>query len=123
MSGKSRTIARRSNPESAIHKVVCQHLRARGVRGLLWWHTPNGGARDVITATNMKRLGTLAGVSDLLLLHEGRLFALELKAPRGRATEAQVAFQQAVLAAGGCAAIAAGIDGAVDVLKSWGLLR
>lgn len=31
--------------------------------------------------------------------------------------------QQDILAAGGCAAIAAGVDQAIEVLKGWGLVR
>jgi len=42
---------------------------------------------------------------------------------RGRSTEAQLAFRAAVNAAGGFAAEAQGIDAALAVLTTWGLLR
>jgi hypothetical protein len=114
----------RRSPEASIHKAVCQHLQQRGVRGLVWWHTPNQGRRNLFEAVNLKRLGTLAGVPDLCLLHAGRFHALELKAgPRARATEAQIAFRQAVLNAGGVAEITVGLDAALSTLKSWGLIR
>jgi hypothetical protein len=31
--------------EDGIQRSVVQHLRCRGARGAVWWHTPNGGAR------------------------------------------------------------------------------
>jgi hypothetical protein len=71
-------VARR--PEDCVQRTVCQHLRIRGARGLLWWHTPNGGKRRPIEAAIMKSLGVRAGVADLILVHAGRMFALELKA-------------------------------------------
>jgi hypothetical protein len=70
---------RRQRPEDCVQRAVCQHLHIRGVRGLLWWHTPNGGKRRPIEAAIMKSLGVRAGVADLILLHAGRIFALELK--------------------------------------------
>jgi hypothetical protein len=40
----------------------------------------------------MKGLGLRAGVCDIIAVHAGRIFALELKAETGRASEAQLAF-------------------------------
>jgi hypothetical protein len=39
-----------------------------------------------------RRLGARAGVADLILVHRGRAFALELKADDGRPTVEQMAF-------------------------------
>jgi hypothetical protein len=89
----------------------------------VFWHTPNGGFRTKATAAILKSLGTLAGVADICILYNGRFFALELKAPGGRSTAAQLAFRDSVNAAGGFAAEAVGLDAAVRVLESWGLLR
>jgi len=83
---------RRQHPEDCVQRAVCQHLQIRGVRGLLWWHTPNGGKRRPIEAAIMKSLGVRAGVADLILLHAGRMFALELKVENGRTTPAQMQF-------------------------------
>jgi hypothetical protein len=64
-----------------------------------------------------------AGVADLLLWHDGKSFALELKAPGGRATEAQVAFLADMERAGAYTCLAEGLDRALKVLEAWGLLR
>jgi hypothetical protein len=124
-------MARRANPEAQLQRSVIQHLRIRGARGALFWHTPNGahlgGKRNskgvAIQGAIMKSLGVLAGVADICILHAGRFHALELKAPGGRSTEAQLAFRDAVNAAGGYSAEAVGIDAALAVLTTWGLLR
>jgi hypothetical protein len=115
--------ARRRHPEDEIQRAICQHLRQRGAPGLLWWHTPNGGKRRPIEAAILKGLGTRAGVADLILVHCGRPFALELKADNGKPSAAQIAFAEDLTKAGGCATIAFGLDQALRTLEMWGLLR
>ena len=109
--------------EDQIQRAVCQHLRQRGVRGLLWFHVPNGGRRSPIEAAIFKGLGVHPGVADLILLHAGRAFALELKAEDGRPTETQTQFAAEFIAAGGTAAIVHGLDQALRTLETWSLLR
>jgi len=117
-------IRRRLQPsEAQVHDAVVAHLRLRAKPDVLWLHVPNGGARDAKTGAILKRMGTLAGASDFLLWHQGNSFALELKAPGGRPTEAQLDFLARFNEAGGHSACAEGVDRAVAVLESWQLLR
>ena len=109
--------------EQAIHRAVCQHLRQRGAAGLVWWHTPNGGRRRRTEAAIFSGLGVRPGVADLILLHGGRAFALELKTDDGRPTAAQMQFMSEFRAAGGEASVANGLDQALRTLETWGLLR
>jgi hypothetical protein len=109
--------------EAKAHNAVVAHLRSRAKPGVLWLHVPNGGARNAKTGAILKRMGTLAGASDFLLWHQGNSFALELKAPGGRPTEAQLDFLARFNEAGGHSACAEGVDRAVAVLESWQLLR
>jgi hypothetical protein len=111
------------NSEQTVQRTVCEHLRRRGAAGLVWWHTPNGGRRNPIEAAIFNGLGVRAGVADLILLRDGRAFALELKTERGRQTAAQMDFISEFRAAGGEASIANGLDQALRVLEVWGLLR
>jgi hypothetical protein len=113
----------RYRPEDQIQRAVCQNLWQRGVPGLVWWHTPNGGKRRPVEAAILKGLGTRAGVADLILVHRGRPFALELKTDDGRPTVEQMAFVSDFNAAGGSAAILNGLDRALRTLETWGLLR
>jgi hypothetical protein len=115
--------AQRRRPEDSIQRAVCAHLRTRGSPGLVWWHTPNGGKRNRIEAAILKGLGVRAGVSDLIAVHEGKAFALEIKADGGRPSEAQLQFIDDFQAAGGHAVVAEGLDEALRVLETWKLLR
>ena len=112
----------RQNPEAAIQRALVQHLYSRGISGLLFWHTPNGGKRSIGEAANFKRLGVKAGVPDLLLYYNNQLFCLELKAPGGRATESQLAFLAHADAQGAYTATAEGLDRALATLEAWGLI-
>jgi hypothetical protein len=116
-------MTRRANPEQHLQRTVCEHLRQRGARGLVFWHTPNGGRRGRVEAAIFSGLGIRPGVSDLILLHDGRAYALELKTEQGRATAAQANFISDFRAAGGEGTIAAGLDQALHTLETWGLLR
>jgi len=111
------------SPAHAIHAAVCDHLRLRAHPEVLFLHPANGGSRDIREAAHLKRMGVLAGASDLLLWHRGNSFALELKAPGGRLSEAQLEFMARFNEAGGHSACAEGVDRALAVLESWGLLR
>jgi hypothetical protein len=123
----------RRSPEAAIQRAVIEHLRLRAKPDVLWLHVPNGERRDKITGAKLKRMGVLAGASDLLLFRSGacphcnsaRLegFALELKAPRGRPSEAQLNFMARFAAAGGHTCFASDVDRALAALESWQLLR
>ena len=78
--------------EQTVHRTIVQHLRARAMPGCVWFHPPSGGWRSPVEAAIFKSLGVRVGVADLILLHDGQFFALELKAPGGRLTESQAAF-------------------------------
>jgi hypothetical protein len=111
------------HPEDEIQRTVCQHLRQRAAPGSVWWHTPNGGKRPPVKAAIMKGLGVRAGVADLIFIHRGCPFALELKSDGGRPTDNQIAFVSDFNAAGGHAAIVRGLDPALRTLEAWGILR
>jgi hypothetical protein len=110
-------------PEQQIHRAVVQHLRMRGVPGVVFLHPANGGPRRPVEAAIFKSLDVRAGAADLLLWHAGKSFALELKAESGRATAAQREFLDDMAAAGACVCLAEGLDAALRALEEWGLLR
>jgi hypothetical protein len=112
----------RRPPEDAIQRAVFQHLRARAAPGVFAFHPANGGYRKPVEAAIMKGLGVVAGVPDVIVIHEGRCYALEIKAPGGRATPKQLAAVAAMEAAGAFTAIAEGLDRALAILEAWRLL-
>lgn len=109
-------------PEDLIQRAVFQHIRARGAPGLVAWHTPNGGKRKPIEAAIFKGLGVRAGVADIIAVHQGKIYALELKAEDGRPTTAQIEFLSDIEKAGAFTAIPRGLDAALATLEAWGLL-
>lgn len=65
----------------------------------LLFAVPNGGARRPIEGKIMKAEGTLAGVSDLLLLYPSKGYhalCIEMKTEKGRQQPSQKLFQRAV---------------------------
>lgn len=113
----------RFGSEDRLQQSICQLLRWRGVKGLVFFSVPNGAARDPIEAHIKKSTGMRSGVSDLILLHAGKARALELKTLKGRATNSQIAFLDDWRAAGGDGCICHGFEEAKDKLEEWGLLR
>jgi hypothetical protein len=111
-----------NRPEDQIQRAVFQHIRARGVPGLVAWHTPNGGQRKPIEAAIFKGLGVRSGVSDIIAVYGGKIFALELKTEDGRPTKAQIEFLSDIERAGAFTAMPRGLDAAIATLEAWGLL-
>jgi hypothetical protein len=120
-------MTRRHQPEAQLQRAVIDHLRWRGIPGLCAFHYPAGGWRSPIEARILKGLSVVAGIPDLLILHQGHLYGLELKTAHGRCgrrpTPTQVETQARMQAAGATVATAIGIGAAVERLEEWGLLR
>lgn len=114
---------KRAQPEAAIQRAICRHLELRSVGGLVWFAVPNQGARNPRSAAILKGLGVKAGVSDLILLHAGTAYALELKVGKNKQTDSQKAFADAFVRAGGKSACVWNIDDALDVLLGWSLIH
>ncbi len=113
---------RRTRPEQLIQRTVFDHLRARAAPGVFAFHPANGGYGKPIEAAIMKGLGVVAGVPDVIAIHKGRVYGLELKREDGRPTPKQLEVVAAMERAGHCA-IAEGLDHALVVLEAWGFLR
>lgn len=57
---------------------------------------PNGGYRNAIEASIMKREGVLAGFSDLIIIAEHNVLFIEVKTRTGRQSELQKEFEKKV---------------------------
>jgi hypothetical protein len=113
----------RHRPEDAIQRAVFDHIRVRGAPGLFAFHPANGGFRRPIEAKILKGLGVRAGVPDVIAIYQGRVYAMEIKAPGGRATAAQLEAIAAMEKAGAYTCVAEGLDRVLAVLEQWRLLR
>lgn len=78
---------RRASPEAQIQRAIIDRLRFHGV---LCVHVPNAGKRSAVSGRRLKGEGMRPGFPDLLCIQRGRAWFLEVKAPRGRLSSAQV---------------------------------
>lgn len=92
---------RRQQPEQALHKAVATFLDLALPRTAFWFHPPNGGRRLGVDGAILRRLGVKAGVPDLIIIHDGRIFCIELKAgAHSKLTEPQRRVHHRLMTAG-----------------------
>lgn len=125
-------LKKQNRKEDQLQAAVVQHILLRRMPDLVFWHTPNaskmGGSRTAhggipFAALRLKKLGLLPGVSDLVFLRLGNFYALELKVPPNKPTDAQWDFINAVNAAGGYGCWTDDLDRALAILETWQLIR
>lgn len=116
--------------ESQVQAAVVRHCRVRGIDGLVCVHIPNGGSRSKAEAGRFRAEGVVAGVPDLLLVAPPRAgeagvrtFWLELKADKGRLSDAQKHMIARLERCGATVAVAYGLDEALARLEAWELLK
>lgn len=119
---------KRGNAEAKLQIAVINYIRM-AFPDVLVFAVPNGGSRKKnakgvpIEAIMMKKMGVLAGVSDLLLFWRGGYGAIELKRPdkAARMSENQIGFADAWQQRGGKFACCNSLDSVEAALKAWGL--
>jgi hypothetical protein len=116
-------MTRLNRPEQQYQRAVIQHIAWRARPGVFAFHVPNGGWRSRVESAILKAIGTVAGVPDIICIFQGRVYALELKAGRGRLTDVQRVVHERLREAGANVAVAHGIDQALAQLERWQLLR
>ncbi len=75
-----------ADDEHIIQREIVRALRADG---FFVFAIPNGGARNVVTATRLRAEGVMAGVPDLFVVDYGGFF-LEVKTATGKLSKEQV---------------------------------
>lgn len=120
----------RGNPETRLQFVVVDYLRTVLPRDAVFWHCPNGGQMSEAWRKMLAGLGVLPGASDLMLVHGGKFYAIELKTAadplrgvtKGYQSKPQKAFQSAIETAGGHYAVCRHTDDVRAALAAWGVL-
>lgn len=95
-------------------------VRAKWPELALLHHIPNGGTRDTIEGRHLKQQGVKPGVPDLCLpVARGRYHGLyiEMKAEKGRTSEAQEWWGEHLFAQGYMREVCHGWESAVRVLE------
>ena len=110
--------------EEGHQKALAQWL---DLRGLNWFHPPNGGQRNAIVAAKLKAQGVKAGVPDVIITSripsrpDVRGGGLELKTPRGTLRQAQRDWLDALEQDGWVCLVGYGWKDAVEQIKKAGL--
>jgi hypothetical protein len=119
-----RSASQRIWHEAGEHEVVREWL---DFLGILYWHTPNGGYRDIVTAARLKRAGVKAGIADFVIVDRPPVRPnapgvwLEMKCPSGgRESEAQKRWRHEMSNRGWVCHVAKGADDAITFLKCMG---
>lgn len=109
--------------ENEIQKAVFSHLRQRGAPGVFAFHPKNGGIHQRGRRRGINAgLGVVSGVPDVIALHRGRVFGLELKTEKGKPSPEQDRVLEQMFGAGATVGIAYGLDDAIRWLEGCGLL-
>lgn len=77
-------------------QVACVSWFRMAYPEYLCFSVPNGGSRNAIEAANLKREGALAGVADLIVVIQGKVIFIEMKASKGRQSQNQLDFEKKV---------------------------
>jgi hypothetical protein len=111
----------RDDPEHELQVSIVTHYR-KTYAGLIF-AVPNGGWRGRIEAKKLKDEGVLAGVCDLIILQPfGRIFLMEVKAGKGRPSDAQKDFMRDANELGYPTATVWTLAEAKSQFAAWGLV-
>lgn len=90
--------------------------------GVVWWCVDHANYAGEVPGIRIGR-GIVAGVPDLLILHHGEAFLIEIKADDGEVSEAQRSVLAACLAASCRVAIARDAAEVLRLLDHWNIPR
>jgi len=109
--------------EDEIQKAIVSYMHLAAAPGVFIAAIPNGGLRSHLEAKIMKGLGVRAGVADLFIVGPGaRVYFVEVKAPKGRLSEHQIAFQDWCLKHQVPHAVVCSLDEAIEFFRRHGLV-
>lgn len=108
--------------EGPVHRAILAYLRS-ALPGAVIHHSPNEtkwrSKRAMQTVQKAKRMGTLVGFPDLLVIWCGSVWAIEVKAPGSNPTPEQRAVGADIEAMGGRWGVARSVDEAEALVKAW----
>lgn len=121
--------------ESQIQQNICTFLSLIAHQtGLVFFSVPNEGIMSVLMGfkvdkitcikivEHFKKMGLLPGTSDIVIIHKGLAYCLEVKTDTGKQSKDQKLFERNVIAAGGKYEIVHSLYEAEKQVKEWGIL-
>ena len=122
--------------KASEHQIQCAvarylDLALSGIDGCIWWAVPNGGTfasridssgkRVSVAAAKAKREGLKPGVSDIMILWNGRLICIELKTDKGRQSPEQKEWADSATCAGAAYYVARSVEQVEEFLDAAGV--
>jgi hypothetical protein len=90
--------------------------------GVVWWCVDHANYAGEVPGIRVGR-GIISGIPDLLILHLGAAFMIEIKSDDGVLSDAQRGVLAAVLAARGRVAIARDANEVLEIIDYWKIPR
>jgi hypothetical protein len=111
---------KRSLPEQKLQITIVNALGYLLTPSTFWTHFPAGGG-GLVRGAQLKSAGLRPGCPDLLFIHHGQAFWMELKAKdgRNRIEPSQIECHIALKAAGAHVEVVRSLDEALDCLHIW----
>jgi hypothetical protein len=115
--------------EPILHKQIADALRLElcapgriSKDGVVWWSQDISSYHGTAPGIRTGR-GVIAGVPDLIVLHAGRAFLMELKAEDGVVSDAQRVVGASIIFAGCHFGVVRSIQEVLQHLDAWGIPR
>ncbi len=112
---------KRQHLEDDLQAAVCTLLKWALPADATFWAVPNGGLRHKLEAARMTRQGIRAGIPDLHVVYRGRLYCLELKAPKGQLSATQMQMMRKLEVCGVPTAVIRELSDVTHVMREWGI--
>ena len=109
------------NEESKEQQTLVEWFRMQWPRELIF-AIPNGGSRNIVEATQLKRSGVLAGIPDLCVPYPKEPYHalyVEYKTLKGKPSSAQLLVIEYLRMKGYKAVICYGLEEAMEVVKAY----
>ena len=108
--------------ESVLQMSICDYLSRHGI---FFFSVPNerSSSQDVQKIMRLKKMGMVAGIPDLCILHKKTVYFLEVKSAKGKLTEKQIIIQSILKHHGYHVATVYDIEQAIRQIIDWGIVK
>jgi len=107
--------------EYDLHLSVVKFLRMALGAGAVFFHCPNGGYRRHTEAQRFKAMGVIPGIPDIGIIWLGKIIWIELKAGKGKESDAQLYCHVRLRSAGSAVTVCRTLQEVIDVLVDAGV--
>lgn len=108
-------------PEQDFQITLCQALALTLPKDAVFFAIPNAARRSFVDGKMQRKAGLRKGVPDMVVIHGGKAFFLELKARDGRVSTDQKDMINLLKIAGAKATVVRTVEQALDALREWGV--